>query len=148
MVDLVQYLRDRYDEDKHDAQRLKNSRHGAAIVPVGDGDPIVIGGQWMLDDAASKRKILDELLPDMKHADQCIEGEWGSNDDLATRIVELLLLPYGKCGARTVFWPEEDACDAACTWPPKHGGTRHLDETLGSWDENEMPTSYPSGSQR
>ena len=48
-----------------------------------------------------------------------------------------------KCGARTVFWPDDEACDAECIRPRGHGGTIHEDEILGEWDEEEMFTSCP-----
>ncbi|MFF4902297.1 hypothetical protein [Streptomyces sp. NPDC001068] len=48
--------------------------------------------------------------------------------------------PAPLCGARTVFWPDDEACDAECSWPPEHGGSRHFDESLGEWDESELPT--------
>jgi hypothetical protein len=36
----------------------------------------------------------------------------------------------GRCGARTVFWPDDEACDAECWLPAGHEG-EHEDEILG-----------------
>lgn len=47
-----------------------------------------------------------------------------------------------KCGARTVFWPDDEACDAEC-WLPPHEGTVHEDEALGQWDEDDLFTVHP-----
>lgn len=48
-----------------------------------------------------------------------------------------------QCGAATVFWPDDEACDAVCVLPAWHPGTQHLDEVLGWWDENELTTTRP-----
>lgn len=48
------------------------------------------------------------------------------------------------CGARTVFWPDDECCEAECIRPVGHPGTVHEDETLGEWDEDDMPTHYPT----
>ncbi|MFB7592419.1 hypothetical protein [Streptomyces sp. NPDC056169] len=47
------------------------------------------------------------------------------------------------CGARTVFWPDDEACDAECSRPAGHAGTIHEDEILGEWDADELPTTEP-----
>lgn len=48
----------------------------------------------------------------------------------------------GVCGATTVFWPDAEACDAACFLLPGHDDpTRHADRTLGEWSEDELPTT-------
>lgn len=45
-----------------------------------------------------------------------------------------------KCGARTVFWPDEEACDAVCYLPEDHEPAHiHQDEILGEWNEEDMP---------
>ena len=46
-----------------------------------------------------------------------------------------------SCGARTIFWPGEDDCEATCEMPP-HTGPTHFDPVLGGWDEDEMLTTY------
>ena len=43
-----------------------------------------------------------------------------------------------RCGARTVFWPDVEACEAECILPQDHEGTIHEDETLGPWDEADV----------
>lgn len=47
------------------------------------------------------------------------------------------------CGARAVFWPDDEGCDAECFRPP-HDGTIHEDEILGAWDEDDLPTTHPN----
>lgn len=49
---------------------------------------------------------------------------------------------YGEtCGARTVFWPDDEACDAECFLPPGHDPDDvHEDEILGRWSEDELTT--------
>ena len=101
------------------------------------------GPARVLREVEAKRKLL-ALLPELEQADRSIEGEWGSSDDLAGQLLDALLTPYPKCGATTVFWPDDEGCDAVCVWPRGHGGTRHQDEALGGWDEGELTTSHPS----
>lgn len=48
------------------------------------------------------------------------------------------------CGARTIFWPDDECCDAECIKPRGHGGTRHQDEILGEWDEDDLSTVMPA----
>ena len=38
-----------------------------------------------------------------------------------------------KCGATTVFWPDDEACDAECMLTIAHDGD-HEDEVLGKWE--------------
>lgn len=47
-----------------------------------------------------------------------------------------------QCGARTVFWPEVEGCEAECLLAP-HEGTIHEDEILGEWDAEDMATITP-----
>jgi hypothetical protein len=42
----------------------------------------------------AKRRLLDDLLPLLEQADRLIEGEYGSGDDVADRLLRLLALPY------------------------------------------------------
>lgn len=40
------------------------------------------------------------------------------------------------CGARTVFWPDVEACEAECSLPADHEPANvHEDEILGEWEE-------------
>lgn len=60
------------------------------------------------------------------------------------KIGKVYLLPAKPaCGARAVFWPDDEACDAECVLDrdPKHA--RHEDEILGGWTDEELITSYP-----
>ncbi|MFD9190439.1 hypothetical protein ACFWCA_19675 [Streptomyces phaeochromogenes] len=49
------------------------------------------------------------------------------------------------CGARTVFWPDQEACEAECALAAAHGGTIHWDEVLNEWGEDELLTTFPGG---
>src|SRR4051812_1840668 len=51
-------------------------------------------------------------------------------------------VPQEKCGARTVFWPDVEACDAECIRHRGHKGILHEDEILGEWNEGDMPTFH------
>jgi hypothetical protein len=45
------------------------------------------------------------------------------------------------CGARTVFWPDVEACDAECHLPAGHEPADvHEDPILGEWTEDELVT--------
>jgi hypothetical protein len=168
-VDLVQWLGARLDEDtarataaideldgpslgadwRYDGRSVETVRE-RTMVAVGSQDFMEPGvgthiAEWdparVLREIDAKRKLL-ALLPELEQADRLIAGEWGSSDDLAEKLLDALLSPYPKCGATTVFWPDDEACDAVCVWPRGHGGTRHQDETLGGWDETELTTSH------
>ncbi len=45
------------------------------------------------------------------------------------------------CGARAVFWPEAEACDAVCGLTV-HESTVHRDHALGEWDEADLVTVH------
>lgn len=48
-----------------------------------------------------------------------------------------------KCGARAVFWPEDEGCEAECTLPAGHEPEDiHEDPILGEWSEDELRTSH------
>lgn len=52
--------------------------------------------------------------------------------------------PEETCGARTVFWPDDEACDAECSLPSGHKPAEvHEGEILGEWNEEDMHTSHP-----
>lgn len=49
------------------------------------------------------------------------------------------------CGATTVFWPDDEACDAECILPRGHEpADGHRDEILGPWSEDELTTHHPT----
>lgn len=59
------------------------------------------------------------------------------------QIVDLVLTqaPQTLCGAEAVFWPQTEQLEATCLLPRGHQPShRHMDETLGWWDENETST--------
>jgi hypothetical protein len=48
------------------------------------------------------------------------------------------------CGARTIFWPDVEACEAECMLPAGHTPADvHEDDILGSWTEEDMWTTRP-----
>jgi hypothetical protein len=48
------------------------------------------------------------------------------------------------CGARAVFWPDVEACDAECVLPSGHQPQDvHEDATLGTWTEDDLYTEHP-----
>lgn len=45
------------------------------------------------------------------------------------------------CGATTVFWPDDEACDAMCILPSGHQpDDAHEDKSLGTWREYDLLT--------
>jgi hypothetical protein len=88
-----------------------------------------------------------------------VEGGFGDSDGCDTAIIECQQcrhiwdteMPYDvpteRCGARTVFWPDAEACDAECIRHRGHKGTIHEDEILGTWDEDDMMTVHPEGNR-
>lgn len=48
------------------------------------------------------------------------------------------------CGARSIWWPDEEACEAECCLPAGHEPTDvHEDNTLGEWTEDQLNTWWP-----
>lgn len=48
------------------------------------------------------------------------------------------------CGARAVFWPDDEACDAECVLAAGHQPEGvHEDEILGEWNEDDLFTTHP-----
>lgn len=48
------------------------------------------------------------------------------------------------CGAKTVFWPDVEGCEAECIMPAEHEPAEiHEDEILGEWNEDDMFTHHP-----
>lgn len=44
--------------------------------------------------------------------------------------------PVDKCDERTIFWPDDEACEAECIKPYGHAGD-HEDRILGEWEDKE-----------
>ncbi|MDX3247174.1 DUF6221 family protein [Streptomyces sp. ME18-1-4] len=112
-ADLVVWLRAQLDEDERIARRAGDTfrqigETGVIVATEGDRAEECASANWagvaehvvrhdparVLREIDAKRRLLTELLPDLEHADRLIEGEWGSGDDLATRALRLLALPY------------------------------------------------------
>lgn len=49
---------------------------------------------------------------------------------------EIEPLPEIRCGEKTIFWPDVEACDAECFLPPDHEGD-HEDQILGPWSSED-----------
>lgn len=129
MDDLVQFLRAQLDED----ERIARAAGGLAwFRPEHPGDPAAIRdseqervvcdegwpsegqtvhiAEWdparVLREIDAKRRLLDDLLPDLEQADRSIECEWGHSEDLAQRMLRLLALSYaGTPGYREEWAP-------------------------------------------
>jgi hypothetical protein len=84
-----------------------------------------------------------------------VEGGFGNSGGCDTAIIECQQcrniwdtempydVPHETCGARTVFWPDDEACDAQCIRHHGHSGTIHEDEILGEWNEEDLYTTAP-----
>lgn len=56
--------------------------------------------------------------------------------DADGHVFSLLDGPWAGCRARTVFWPDDEACNAECCLPAGHDDPdRHYDQVLGYWLE-------------
>lgn len=99
MKDLIAFLRAQWDAEELTARRIAATRHGALIVAPGDGEqPSVfeVRGDALLADLAMKRRLLDEILPEVESMDGAIEGEWGHHGSVADQMLEVLALPYAN----------------------------------------------------
>lgn len=86
-TEMVAFVRARYDEDEHTCHRLASTRHGVAIIAVGDGEePIMIGPQWLLGELKAKRERLALL-------EEAIDAGHDSYD-LASALLPLDAAPY------------------------------------------------------
>lgn len=48
------------------------------------------------------------------------------------------------CGATATFWPDDEACDVECILPVGHQPADvHEDDILGTWSEDDLPTTIP-----
>lgn len=60
----------------------------------------------------------------------------GRSDRLNAAIIELgkIAPPVVNCGQATVFWPDDECCEASCHLPKGHQPAgRHEDPILGEW---------------
>lgn len=78
-----------YDEHNQPVVYDESTPSPEEAVHIAAHDPARV-----LREIDAKRKLLTDLLPDLQQADRSIEGEWGSSDDLAERMLRLLALPY------------------------------------------------------
>lgn len=121
MGELIEFLRARFDDDERvvrvdpglsqewhtEVARDDPRDEGRACVRSSQGD--VITGDVdveraehiahydparMLREVEAKRKLLDDLFPDIEGMDGAIEGEWGHHNPAADRLLEVLALPY------------------------------------------------------
>lgn len=113
MDDLVQFLRDRLDEDEQAARRAGDTfrqigETGVIVATEGDRAEECASANWagiaehivrhdparVLREAEAKRRILDSYLPDATSADEQINEEWRAGSALADDLLRLLALPY------------------------------------------------------
>lgn len=75
------------------------------------------------------------------NADTGMLGDGDPHEQL-NRVLAAMLAWREPC-ASTVFWPDQEACEAECILPKGHEpATKHEDEILGEWDEDELSTSH------
>ncbi|MEU8040894.1 DUF6221 family protein [Streptosporangium sp. NPDC049078] len=119
MNELVEFIRARIEEDEMVAvaatrgpwtwtaprgypQQVSNSRavliaetYTNPAFPAYDIEHIVRHDpNRVFREVAAKRKLLDDLFPDIQGMDGMIEGEWGHHNPAADRLLEVLALPY------------------------------------------------------
>ncbi|GAA0347789.1 DUF6221 family protein [Actinoallomurus spadix] len=121
MTDLVEFLRARLTEDEQTALavpvgsiNLPPAHWSAGSGPLGEG--WVLGTKEDINahsaeaaehiarhdparivrEVQAKRRLLDQLYPEIKGADEAIEGEWNRNPYNADGLLELLALPYAN----------------------------------------------------
>ncbi|MFI1524950.1 DUF6221 family protein [Streptomyces griseus] len=101
MDDLVQFLRDRLAEDEQTARAAGDGWYGydpeqqIAFVPPEDSRHIARHDPArVLREVEAKRRILDEVVPEVEKAEEMIEDEWHTSTDAADDLIRLLALPY------------------------------------------------------
>jgi hypothetical protein len=123
MDDLVQFLRDRLDEDEMVASAategpwsVDNDDYAEAIYGA-DQSAVIGGGRWggeasvfestedaihiarhdparVLREVEAKRRLLDVVLPDVRNGDAMVEDEWGGESNMWWNLLSTLALPY------------------------------------------------------
>jgi hypothetical protein len=94
-ADLLAFLRARLDEDEQIA-RCPFDKHGGYAEYNDPGHP----GHHLrvLAEVDAKRRILDEVVPDVAGLELQIDGEWGvgpsTTDGTDTLLLKILALPY------------------------------------------------------
>lgn len=101
---VIRFLRARLDEAARAQQDHEAVWHAAGCETLPDvlypdretgacdcGVPAAV-----LRDVDVKRHLLDHLLPELSQADDSIAGEWGSDDDLAGKLLRALALAYAE----------------------------------------------------
>lgn len=103
-ADLVQFLRDRYDEEAAEAQAAEKRTTTTRRMIQGQWvEDTVQPPEWrrsvwpparVLAEVEAKRALLDGFLPDATAADEQINEEWHAGSALAGDLLCLLALPY------------------------------------------------------
>lgn len=122
-MDLVDWLRARLDDDEQVARAATPGpwRVNAITRIVTDAEvanpEVVAGSRWgcegdvfrtdadavhiarhdparVLAEVAAKRRILNELLPQLRANDECVTSQWDADSDTAGDLLRLLALPY------------------------------------------------------
>lgn len=96
--ELVAFIRARLDEDQanawavHDVARcdvLQFEEDAVAFARLSSDCDCGMPAR-VLSGVEAKRRILNDLIPKIAHADELVDREWGSNDDCAGNLVRLL----------------------------------------------------------
>lgn len=110
MDGLVAWLRAQLDEDE--ASEWPHRPKCQMLQPVPDGFPFGTlscncdaDDRW-LREVEAKRRILDEVLPQIEANDETVNGEYSCFEDNATPLLQLLALPYAdRAGYREEWRP-------------------------------------------
>lgn len=120
MDDLVTWLRAQLDDDERAARAAQRYWHGVRIESATEAEEDH-ARRWdperVLAEVDAKRRILDQIVPDVNGMDAQIEGEWGCGprdevDDpyVGDTLTKLLALPYaGRSGYQEEWRPGEPA---------------------------------------
>jgi hypothetical protein len=95
---LIAFLRARYDEEHQRAQQQWIDVPELSDMGKPESEwPRVPGrgpDEAKLREVESKRRILDELYPEIDRMGSMIDGEWGGYSDQHEILLKLLALPY------------------------------------------------------
>ncbi|MEV8639381.1 DUF6221 family protein [Streptosporangium sp. NPDC051023] len=98
---IVAFLRARYVEEEKTIRSLDeidgNEVVGIEVFTEKDypcQQVLAIGQKRALAELKVKRKLLDDLVPNVEYMDGVIEGEWSTPSNVADQLLKLLALPY------------------------------------------------------
>ena len=101
MDDLVQFLRDRYDEDERVVRDANTSPEMVTGIPRSYVDAPMsrhisrfADPARVLRETKAKRALLDRFLPDAASADEQINEEWHADSTLADDLLCTMAMSY------------------------------------------------------